>query len=364
VIADAAGSELSFGPAVVGFIAGAYWAASSVTSLSSGSLVNRLSSGAIMVISGLLALLSLCGSVLVSPSWPWLLGWAALGGVANALGHPASNDLIRRDVPVRRRALSFGVKQAAVPAASIITGASIPLLLSQFGWRSAYAPGIVLVLGVVVAAIIVRRRSRATSRADVVGRVPQVGIPMGARPFLLAVAATTFLAAAHSNSMGVFAVTGALERGLSADTTGLLLVLASATAVVVRTGVGYLADRGGDGSLRGVVALLAVGTVGLVIMSAETPGLFIVGWIFAFAGSWGWPGLIHYVVAHVMGAATPGATLVTQSGSYIGSALGPVLFGLAFSGLGAGIPWLLMAVCALLAAASAMWAQRLLRRGF
>lgn len=344
VIADPAGADLGFGPAVVGVLAAVYWAASSAVSLTARRLVVRMAPSTTMVLTGALALVSLTGSALISPDWQWLALWAALGGAANALGHPSSNTWLQKRVPQRRRAFAFGAKQAAVPVASVVTGASLPLLVGTFGWRWAFAPAIVVSAAVLVAAVVLGRRASTAPVASRVTTAPRV--PAAARKYLLLIAATTFFAAAHANSMGVFAVTGAIQRGLGNGTAGVLLVAASVFAVVVRTAAGVLADRGIGGSLVTVAALLVLGAAGLAAMCSTVPAVFVAGALVAFTGSFGWPGLVHYVVARSMGPWTATGTLITQTGSYLGSTAGPILFGLAFDRFGNGLPWLGMAASA------------------
>lgn len=40
--------------------------------------------------------------------------------------------------------MAFGIKEASVPAASMIAGVSIPLVAERFGWRPLFFPGVLV----------------------------------------------------------------------------------------------------------------------------------------------------------------------------------------------------------------------------
>lgn len=357
VVAPSARADLHFSGAVVGLIAATYWAASATVALTAGAFVRRTPPRALMALCVGLAALALLGDAAISPSWQWLVVWAAVGGAANALGHPSSNTLLVRDVPLRLRALAFGVKQAAIPIASVLTGAALPLVVVRFGWRSAFVPAVVLcVLSCVWILCLPRDASRASR--PVPGRVSRDrgGVPRASLPFLLAVAATTMVASFQSNAMTAFLVSGARHVRIDASTAGLLLVVASLSAAGTRALAGGVAGRWHGKALVTVAVLLGVGALGLTAMASGTRAGFLVGAVVAFVGAYGWPGLIHFVVADAMGEATPGATLLTQSGSYVGSTFGPITFGLLFDA-SPGVMWFVMAGCAAAASVIALVAH-------
>ena len=69
-----------------------------------------------------------------------------LGGLGNAISHPATHLLLAREVSQNRQGLAFGIKQAAIPAATLIAGLAVPLVATTVGWRWAFAGGAALVL--------------------------------------------------------------------------------------------------------------------------------------------------------------------------------------------------------------------------
>jgi len=112
----------------IGVAVGLYWVAAAVTSSCAGAINRALSEKRMGVAALLLAVWSLAGSAFWVPSWPWLIVWAVLGGAGNGVGHPSSNQLLATSIRASSRGLAFGVKQAAVPVAGLVAGASIPLV--------------------------------------------------------------------------------------------------------------------------------------------------------------------------------------------------------------------------------------------
>jgi hypothetical protein len=64
--------------------------------------------------------------------------------------------------------------------------------------------------------------------------------------------------------------------------------------------------------------------------------------------------LTHFIVSRVAGPATPSATGIVQTGSYLGSGAGPLLFGVGFAAVAegaseAGTVWIPVAAAQLVA---------------
>ena len=90
----------------------------------------------------------------------------------------------------------------------------------------------------------------------------------------------------------------------------------------------FLIDRHQDAGPRVIVALMAAGAVGLAVVAAGGRPLLIAGSLLAFAGGWGWSGLLTFVVVRANRAAAAAATGITHTGVYVGAALGPPLIGI------------------------------------
>src|SRR5829696_7279082 len=57
-----------------------------------------------------------------------------IAGLANAVSHTAANLSLAREVPASRQGLSFGIKQAAIPVATLLAGLAVPTIAVTLGW--------------------------------------------------------------------------------------------------------------------------------------------------------------------------------------------------------------------------------------
>lgn len=332
----------------LGVIVAAFWTAAAIVSPTAGPLAVRLGSWRLAALAVLLATVSLTGIATASPSWYWLVGWAVVGGAANALGHPASNQVVALGVDARRQAFAYGLKQGAVPLTSIAGGIAVPLVALTVGWRWAFVAAGALSLFVLASYV------RSRSSPAVVDDSGEKGGRLGRQELrrLAVVACSCLFAAGAATTIVSFGVTGAVHRGLDPGLSGLLMSLASAIAGAMRVGVGLLADRGIGGSFRTIAAIQAVGAVGVLAMAWPATWTYAVGLLLAVGFGWGWPGLMHYAVSTAAGPAAAAATGIVSIGNYVGNAGLPLVFGLLFGRVPESVPWLIAGVA--LAAAALM----------
>jgi predicted MFS family arabinose efflux permease len=132
---------------------------------------------------------------------------------------------------------------------------------------------------------------------------------------------------------------------------------------VARVALGERADRRRDYSFTAVVALLASGSLGFVLLATGAPAPFVLGTFVAFALGWGWPGLFNLAVVDLNRNAPGAATGVTQTGIYVGAAAGPGAFGLLSAEAGYSAAWAVSGGLCLLSALVFAYAWRLARRG-
>ncbi|MFP7760187.1 MFS transporter [Marisediminicola sp. LYQ134] len=350
------GADTGLGPAMLGIVVAVYWASSASFSSAAGRLSARIGSRSGMAAAALGGGVALAGIAALTPTWPWLCLWLVVAGAANALGHPPSNALIAAEVSRRNRALAFGLKQAAIPLATLSAGLAVPVLALTLGWRWSFAiaAGFALVMVVVVGLTV---PSLASPRS---GRPPRgARIPASLLPFLLLASTASGLGAAQANVIGAFTVSAASQSGFSAASAGLLLSLGSVAGIVARPLAGLAADRRIGGTMATVSLMLATGALGLVGMAIGLPWTFAVGCVLAFGLGWGWNGLVHFVVTDVSHPFGAQATGLVQAGAYIGSAAGPFVFGFVFDSFGPSVGWSCAAVVAVLAAIVALLAHRI-----
>ncbi len=352
------GADLHMTPASLGIVVAVFWAVSSLLSPPAGAIAGSLGTRRGMVLAVSLGFIALLGITVGTPSWGWLALWLAVAGSANALSHPVSNSLIVSQVSIRNRAFAFGLKQAAIPVSTLVAGLSVPLLALTVGWRWTFALTALLALLLIPALVRVvpRRppRPRGTARPRDAGKVPRE-----LRPFLIATATASGLGSAQANVVGAFTVSSAVAAGFGTGEAGLLLGVASVAGILARPLVGIAADRGIGGSMATVAIMMGAGFMGLIGMASGHKAAFAVGAILAFGFGWGWNGLIHYVVSHRAHPFTARATGITQSGTYLGGTLGPLIFGFIFTHYGPGIGWSLAAAVSALGISAALVAFRL-----
>jgi nitrate/nitrite transporter NarK len=173
---------------------------------------------------------------------------------------------------------------------------------------------------------------------------------------MLLLAGATTLGAAGAGAVAAFAVTAGIERGLPDAMAGILLSAGSLLGAVVRALAGRIVDRyGAQIALPLTASLLGTAAVGAAMLAVDEPWAYVVGIVLALGPGWGWTGLTHFVVSRTAGPATPAATGIVQTGSYLGSGAGPLLFGIAYSvaagSAGGTLIWLAVAAAQLIATA-------------
>lgn len=338
--------ELRFGELGLGVAIGAFFATSGLASLPVGWLSERIGPRRTMLAGLVVTAVTLTGIAGLARSWATLVAWLVGAGVGNALVQVAANHLLAIGVRSQRQGVAFGIKQSAIPLAAALAGVSVPTVGLTLGWRAAYA--MVAFAGLVaIAALWPRgeggqRHVPATSRA---GDAPILA--------LVVLAAGSGLGTMAANALAGFSVSSSVDAGISQDVAGLLLMAGSACGIGSRIAGGWLADRLGRGSLLLVVGLLlagAAGYAGLIAHEAALP-VVVVATLVAFAGGWGFSGLVLLAVTRTNPGAPAAALAIVRIGPNAGAVVGPLLFGALVQGSGYPLAWLVAAVAGLGAAA-------------
>jgi predicted MFS family arabinose efflux permease len=330
-----------------------FFAAGAVGAGPGGRLAERL--GALRAIRACVVTTAACLllAALLGQSLAVLLALLAVAGLANAVTQPAINLFMADQVPLARQGLAFGIKQAAIPAAVLVSGLALPLLALPLGWRPTFA---VCAAGALAVAVVVRRS--ATSFAPVPQRDPA---PRPSRA-LIVTAVGGALGSAGPNSLGAYLVASAVDVGIAEGVAGLLAAAGSGASLLARVALGERADRRRDYGFTAVVALLVAGSVGFVLLATGEAAPFVVGAFVAFALGWGWPGLFNLAVVDSNREGPGAATGVTQTGIYVGAAAGPAAYGLVSAEYGYSAAWAVSGALCLASAAAFAYAARLARR--
>jgi MFS family permease len=348
--------ELGFGQGALGVAVAVFFAASALASAVSGRVVERVGSSSGMRLAAAVSAASLLAVAVLAGSWWGLVFCLVLGGVGNAISHPATHLLLAREVPQNRQGLAFGVKQAAIPTATLLAGLAVPLIATTIGWRWAFTGGAALALCV---ALLVPKGSEEEGTRSPVKAARAGDVPLA--PLVL-LALGIGLGSAAANPLGAFVVESAVATGIEVGAAGLLLALGSAVGIGVRVVFGHLADKLDSGRLRLVAGMLGVGTIGFVLLASGVVPLLVIGVVFAFGAGWGWPGLFNFAVVKSNPRAPAAATGITQTGASSGAAVGPLAFGLLVEGTSFGTAWLVSGAVALVAAAAILVGRGMLLR--
>jgi MFS family permease len=362
-------ADLRFGDSGLGLVVSAFWLVTAVAAPLCGRWIDARGWPLGATLGALVGITSLLASVLLVESWAGLLVVLAVSGFAYALCSPTSNLLVVTVVPRRRQASVLGFKQTAPPLVAALAGATLPAVAHAHGWRTAMGMGLALPLTALVGTH--RLAARAPSRRPATARTPLVAAgahaqepqaladdvptPLRALPVVVAAGLGTFSVATVTG----FAVLTLVAAGLAPVPAAAVVSFGSLLAVLARVASGAYLDRRPAGDLRPllvlmVVAALALGSVGAGILggaaapAAAWDAVVVAGVVLSLVAAWTWPALL--LIAVVRSSAGPGAASgLLQLGSGLGSAVGPLVFGVLSEAGGRGWAWTVMAVLTVLA---------------
>lgn len=343
------GRDFSFGPSRLGIASGTFFAAAAAGSALMGRLAERIGPGRAMRGAALAAGV-LMAALSVAPGFPAFLVLLLLAGFGNSLAQVGANLLVAKGIHPSRQGWSLALKQAGVPAGTLLGGLAVPALGVTVGWRWAYVVGAV---GALVAAGTVPIGAVAPGGRDRPGRTGDV--PLG--PLVVLAVAVGFAAAANG-TLATFVVSAGVEAGLGESAAGLVLTFGSAAGISMRLLAGSRADRRGGRHLPVVSLLLLGGSAGYLLLAPGAVLTHLLGAAVAFGSGWAWPGLFNLAVVRLNPSAPAAATGITQTGVYVGALAGPVLFGLVVEAAGYGTAWTLAGVSSALAAAGMVHGRR------
>ncbi|MER7395380.1 MFS transporter [Streptomyces sp. NPDC000151] len=341
--------ELHWTTGTFGALLAVYWLGSLLGACASRSARIPVDAGTVVAAALLATAAALATGAVVPGTGLW--AGAVLGGCAYGFSQPYTNFLLMRRCPPGAQGRAFGLKQAAVPATTLLCSVTVPLFAVPLGWRAVFAGGAAVCGGYAVVLLARVRRERTPE--------PRGG-PRGAVPWdrrLVALAAAGLLGAAIGNSLGGFLVLTLEDDGFALGTAGFLAAGAAGLSVLARLGAGWLTDRAGHRTWRLLWVMFAVGTAGTALLAGGGAVGSAAGAFLAYAGGWGWAGVLH----HVAGASYPGrekqATAVTQMGVSLGAAAGPFAFGRLYEQF-AGGAWVLLSAAGLAAVVCVVAARR------
>lgn len=327
-------SDTGIGSAQIGLVIGTSFAVATVTSWPAGTLVSRVQERVAMLAASALTVIALLIIAVAPTSLTSLLVAAVLAGLGTAVAQPPANAAIAQHVDLSRRGLVFGVKQSSIPAGTMLAGLAVPVFAEGPGWRWAFVAACALAPTAFLAPM--QRFGRPKVPRGWFG-----GIAHTARRQMVLLAMAGALGSASANAMGAFLVDWTVVSGGTAVEGARLATIGSLCGIAARVLVGALGDRLRSRVFTIVLVQLAAGTVGFLLIATGSFGVATTaGVILAFAGGWGWTGLLAYIVTSLAPENPAAATGISQFGVLAGGAIGPVLLGLAFASDRPTLGWL------------------------
>jgi predicted MFS family arabinose efflux permease len=333
-----------------------YFLVGAVASPWLGSLVDRVGGWRMVVTLFAVSALSLA-MMAAAPGYAVMVVAMAVGGIANGLTNPATNQVINRNVPPGRRGALVGVKQSGVQIGAAVSGFSLPAAALAFGWRPTTLGCAVLALAGVAACWLARPGGRAAPPATT-DRVP--GAAPRAVRWLTAYA--VFMGAGIA-AVTMYIVLYAHERlGFSETHAGWALAVLGAVAVVAR--IVWARRVEGRATVTGVLTLLAVTSVAGCLLLAVAPATHPVAlWVAvvalgASAGAWNSVGMLA-IIDGIDGAFTGRASGHVLAGFFAGYLVSPALFGALVDVTGSyELGWVLTAAVFAVALGPSVWRHR------
>ena len=353
-------ADIGLDATTLGLAISASFVVSAVSSVPAGRLAERLGSRRTMTAGVAVGGLGLTAIALLARSPVTLILLLGLAGIGNAFAQIGANLGLARAVPQHHQGWAFGVKQAAVPIATLLGGLAVPLVALTVGWRWAYVAGGALAI-VTLVFLPPDSFDRAEPEPGPGARSPGPPPPLrtGFAP-LLVIAAGGVLAAGSAGSLGGFLVASAVDSGIAPAAAGMLMALGSVVGIAGRLVDGYLADRREGGHLSVISLQLLAGSVGLVLLATGGNVAILLGTVLGYGMGWSWPGLLNFAVVRLNRGAPAAATGITQTGIYIGAGTGPLAFGLLVTATSFAVAWVSAAGAMIGAALLMLLARRLI----
>lgn len=267
-----------------------------------------------------------------------------ISGAANVLAQTSGNLVLAGHGAGTHAGVAFGIKQSAVPVATLLAGLAVPLFDSAGQWRRAFLGCAVLAAGGAVVALLVLRKSPTRKARSSGGPID--------RRLVFALTAASFLATGTTTSVAIYFVSFAVADGITAGSAGLVLAGAGSVGIVLRILSGVALDRASQAArfrapLLTAAAMVAVGASGCLLLagSGQQPTLMACGAVLALGVGWSWPGLMHLVIVERHRGAAGRATGIVLAGVFGGSVTMPALCEVLTGATSYNMTWLVGGCC-------------------
>jgi sugar phosphate permease len=361
--------SLHLSRAQVGLLLPAVYLGGVVMALPAGWLTDRLGVRSTLALGQ-----ALTGSMVIvaalAPGLPALLSCLIVSGFGFSVANPATGKAIVEWFPQHERGAAMGIKQTGLTLGGIGAALLLPPIAQALGWQEAFVvAGALCLLSCAAVAVLYRRPIAGPSWPPAARpRLPELGAFLRRRGVLVLFVSGLALSIVQSALLAYLTLFAKETFTVSAVAAGQLLALAQAGGTLSRLAWGFVSDRYfGSRRRPGVVitALVGAGALGLLALGPMLPAPFIpVLALVAGVGAFGWIGLYFALVAEIGGPAYAGVlTGVAVAFAWSGVVLGPALFGLLLEVSGGyTLPWLAVAVIAIVVAAALARLRPLVQR--
>lgn len=347
--------SLHFSSLGLGMLVGSFFASATLSSAASGRLAESIGGQSIMAICSFVSAITAVSIFLFVHTFSVFLALLVIAGFSNGAMQPAVNIYLVGAIPPARQGFALGIKQAAIPVSTLLSGLAVPIIALTVGWKFAYL-GAGLLAALMALLILPKRgaESSKTSSAQNVER-PQIQIPP-----LVILAAAMALGAGSANALGVFLVGNAVSVGFSPAGAGFLSALGSLIGLTARIISGHFADKRGGRHFVVSARMVALGAVGYLLLATRSELMLIPATLIGYGAGWGWNGVFNFAVIRNHPNATGRATGMTQAGAYVGSVIGPLGFGYLVEKFSFQDAWIAAAIAAVFSGALMLLGRKMI----
>lgn len=333
--------EFNASYAALGLAMTCFYAASGITQVPIGFLVDRIG-GRLVLVAGLMVEAGAIGLISLAQSVETVVVLAFVAGLGHSVFHPADYKIISSSVGEKRMARAFSIHTFCGHLGGAMAPAVIIFLAALADWRAALviagAVGIVMAIVILIQGDVLRDeapvRETPDKKMSSSGAERPLSTAAGIR-FLFSVPMLTFflfyvMTSVTSSGMNTFSVTAVVslfDAPLAAANTGLTgFLFASAVGVLIG---GFILDRTSRHNLVAALAFLLTAVAVAIIGSVSLPSVLLV-LLFTVAGFS--QGVVRPARDMLLRAAAPPGMIAksfgfVSTGMAVGGMLAPVLFG-------------------------------------
>jgi MFS family permease len=332
--------------------------ATALTMPIAGKLADILGPKRLGLIAVVMFAIGVAAAGLVSTSLATFMVFFALAGVAAAGQTPLVYLKAISARIDRRRGLAMSIALTGVGVGSIVLPIVAQRMISQLGWREAYAGLAAILVVVAIPCLLLFIPGRVEKIADqtlpfpaveLSGLTPREALRTG-RFWLLVVC--MFLGAMAANGTIAHVSPLLTDRGVSPAQAASAVGVVGGAAIVGRLFGGYLIDRFWAPLISTVFCAGMIGGIG-VLLVAHTAGQAIIATILLGLGLGVEADLVGFMVSRYLGMRAFGTLFGFAFAAFmLGSSLGPIIMGKVFDATGSYAPCQIAFMgCAALAAA-------------